>query len=251
MPMALCLFILGLVWSLAARRRHFRRAPLLAIASLSLVAAADEAPLDHHTVGASVGGGRYMETCGGRRQYGSVGLHYAWTETHGTHSSLGFSIDAAGGSDEDMPFFLLRPVLRGETRWLGGGLGLSTGLLANNGSYFDTFQSGLSRPLGLMPTANLRLGPRDLFFVEARVMDARPSPLPNPYVVLALGIPIPSHGNDFERTTIRAGVSTAGFLLAPTIAFGEDWALDLSAAIGDEDTFDLSVGLRKHLVVRH
>ncbi len=255
MPLALCLFILGLAWSLAARGRRFRRAPLLAIATLSLVASADQAPParqrpDHHTVGASAGGGQYMETCGGPRQYGSAGLHYAWTDTRGPHSSLGLSVDAAGGVDEEMPFFMIRPAFRGESRWLGGGLGLSAGMLANNGEYFDTFQTGHSAPLGLLPTAHLRLGPSDLFFVEGRFMDARPSPLPNPFVSLGLGFPIPSHGNPFERTTIRAGVSTSGFTLAPTIAFGEDWAIDLHGAIGDEHTYGFSVGLRKHLAAR-
>lgn len=265
MPLALYLLILGLAWSFAARARRFRRLPLLALASISLVAAADPPPPDarppgaagYHTVGGSTAGGSYMEVCGGVHQYGSGALHYAWTDPLGPHSSVGFSIDAGGGVDRELgsaeditPFFVLRPAARADSRWLGGGLGVAVGALARNGAYTDTFATQSRMPLGLLPLAQLRIGPRDLFFIEGRFMDARPSPLPNPIVTAALGFPINSLHNGYEATTIRLGVGSAGFLVAPTLVFGDGWALDLSGAVGDEHTYDLSIGLRKHLATR-
>lgn len=257
MPLALCLLLLGLSWAVAARARRFQRAPLLVLGSFFLVAAADETPPDHHTVGGSVGGGSYMEACGGVHRYGSGNLHYAWTDSLGPHSSVGFSVDAGGGleaevrsAEDPVPFFVLRPAARAESRWIGGGLGLAVGALARNGTYTDSFRMQTEVPLGLLPLAHLRLGPRDLFFVEGRLMDARPTPVPNPFLSFALGFPINRLHNGFEPTTVRLGIGSAGFLVAPTFVFGEGWAVDLSAAVGDEHTYDMSLGLRRHLAVR-
>ena len=65
-----------------------------------------------------------------------------------------------------------------------------------------------------------------------------PNPAPDLLVAQAL------------RETCRMRIGTGGFLVAPTFVFGEGWALDLSGAVGDEHTYDLSLGLRKHLAAR-
>lgn len=240
--MTTMLFALAL-WLLVRARRG--RLGILVLSLPFAIAAA--APPDHQQVGASAAGGRYVQTCGGPRRYGNVGLHYAWTDTRGPHTSLGGSVDLAVGQDEELLIVAARPMVRADSRLIGGGLGFNGGFLVSDGGYLDPLRTNRARPPALLPAASLRLGPRDIAFAELGLLDGRPTAFPKPLLSATLGVALPRLSHEYERSAVRLGISGQGFTLAPTLALPGGWSLDLTAALGDAETWGGSVGLRRFL----
>jgi hypothetical protein len=254
---AVPLLTLGLTisgfWLLRRRQRRLRHAWLVGF--VGLLVAADEveelplpepSPIWHagsatpaqHSVEIGGGGGAF-QTCAGVRHYGDLGAMYRYSTPISDQTNLTV---AAGGYGAYTPGYVDawsgagRASVGLEHRWIGGAIGVMAGLP----SRADTVASYV------LPTASLRIGPRDMVFVDANLFDANPTPLPGPMFEVGAGLAFPALGNKWEPLRFRAGVSGMGVYFAPTIPLGDLGNLELTGAYGDPATWGASARLKLH-----
>lgn len=237
----------GLValWALRRRAGRLRPAWLLGVLLLSMGVDAPEeepswfdpgaAPPAHHTIEAGLGVGSY-QTCSGPHRYGQVGAMYRYTAPLGPHTAFTAAGGGYGAVDDDALAGAARGAVGLEHRWVGGEVGLIVGRLHH--------EAPLETPI--LPAASLRIGPRDIVFVDASVMDQSPGPLPGPFVEAGMGVALPSLGNAWEPFRLRAGISGAGFYLAPSFPVGEAANVELVGAYGDSHTWAATARVRLH-----
>ncbi len=249
-PLATLGLVMVAAWLVRRRPGRLRHAWIVGFGAL-LVAAdeVEELPLPdanpippggeaipaRHTMEVGLGGGSF-QTCAGPRTYGDVGAMYRYTTPISAQTNLtaaagtyvAYSDEASGG---------LRASVGLEHRWMGGSLGLMAGSLRRE----DTLESPV------MPTASLRLGPRDMIFAEAGILDESPAPLPGPLMALGAGVAFPKLGNSWEPLRIRAGVSGMGAYLSPSFPIGEFGNVEIVGAYGDPATWGVSGVLRVHV----
>jgi hypothetical protein len=229
-------------WAIRRRPGRLRPAWLLGFGTLLVAADATE-PLPwldagtaapaHHTLDVGMGGGSY-QTCGGPRTYGDVGAMYRYETPISSQTSVAISAGAYGGSDGGEYNGAGRLSLGLEHRWIGGGLGVVAGALHR--------ESPLGTPV--LPTASLRLGPRDKIWIEGSFLDTSPAPLPGVGFTVGAGVAFPRLGNQWEPLAIRGGMSLQGAWLAPSFPVGENATLEVVGAYGDRSTWGATVRIR-------
>lgn len=239
-PLFTLLLVVGTTWLLRRRPGRLRPAWLVGAALLLVAAdASDPVPADargaSHTVEGGFAGGSY-QTCSGARNWGGAGAMYRYTTPISEQTDLTVAGGAFGGADGTDPFFGGRGEIGLEHRWAGGALGVVGGALRRDGAF---------RP-PVLPTGRLRLGPRDMVFLDGNLFAMGPTPIPGSLVEVGAGIAFPRLGNQWEPFRVRAGFSLSGFYLSPTVPLGDVGNLELSGAYGDPDTWGVSTLVRVH-----
>ncbi|MDP2314000.1 MAG: hypothetical protein Q8P41_13920 [Pseudomonadota bacterium] len=256
-PLLTLLLVTLTTWLVRRRPGRVRHAWLVGI--IALLVAADEVeelPLpeptpggaggqalsERHTVEFGVGGGQF-QTCAGVRQYGDLGATYRYTtpisaQTNLTVSGGGYAAFSGIANEPGVtPSGAVRGSVGLEHRWAGGSVGVIAGAPMREDTITGT---------PVLPTATLRIGPRDMFFVDANLFDVSPAPLPGPLLELGVGIAFPRYGNQWEPLRLRGGVSGMGVFLSPTLPVGEIGNLDITGAYGDPNTWGVSARMRLH-----
>lgn len=243
-PLLLVAGVVVATWLLRRRPGRLRPAWILGFGALLLAAdpagspplPGEPSPGPHHTIEAGFGAGGY-QTCGGARTYAGMGAMYRYTTPISDQTDLvvgggGYRVvdgaDLTGG---------VRAEVGLEHRWIGGAVGGLAGRLSRT----DTVDARV------LPAARLRLGPRDVFFLEANLLDGDPMPLPGPWFEVGAGVAFPALGNRWEPLGVRAGLNAGGVYLAPSLPLGEAGNLEVMGAYGDPDTWGASARVRLHL----
>ncbi len=201
---------------------------------------------ERHTVEIGVVGGHFM-TCAGVHGYGDLGASYRYTKPISAQVNL--TVTAGGYAALTGLVTEAAPALSGgvlgavglEHRWVGGSVGVLAGALT---------RAEDEAPSPVMPTATLRIGPRDVFFIDGSVLAVSPAPLPGPVFDVGAGIAFPRLGNQWEPLRIRAGLSGMGFFVSPTVPVGEIGNLDIKAAFGGPNDWGASAAMRVHFAAR-
>lgn len=188
-----------------------------------------------HTVEFGGGGGQF-QTCAGPRTYADVGAMYRYTTPISAQTNLTASAGSYGALSWGTPSGGVRGSVGLEHRWIGGSVGVLAGALKRE----DTVDAPV------LPTATLRLGPRDMVFLDANLFDVSPAPLPGAVLELGGGVAFPKLGNRWEPFRVRAGMSLAGVYVAPTIPLWQVGNVDVIGAYGDPSTWGVSARIRLH-----
>ncbi|GAI97967.1 unnamed protein product [marine sediment metagenome] len=176
--------------------------------------------------------GGYHETCGPDHTYNIGGVGVSQTHKYGEFQKLNYGIRGYIGQDWNggkVTVYGVNPYIKYDFRLIGIGGGGHLGNLIFDGD-----------ELNLFPQLDLRLGPYDIFFVEAQLADHFPGSWPA--TVFKLGI-----GTGFELkdgTSLRFGISDAGFYLNPYIPIENGLVVDPFFSYGDKSTYQ--IGLRLH-----
>ena len=191
-----------------------------------------------HSIELGMGAGQF-QTCSGARTYGDVGAMYRYTtpisrETNATAAGGGYLAYQDGGTQVSGGG---RASVGLEHRWAGGEVGLMFGALERESALGSV----------VVPTLEARLGPRDMFFVEAGLFTESPAPLPGPVAHGGVGFAFPALGNSWEPLVVRAGINGLGFYVAPTVPVGGLGNVEISVAYGDVSNWGASALLRLHL----
>lgn len=252
-PVVTVLLVVVGTWLLRRRPGRLRHAWIVGIGTLLVAADAAEEieplPLPEpqpwlsggravparHTVEFGGGGGQF-QTCAGPRSYADVGAMYRYTTPISAQTNLTASAGSYGALSWGTPSGGVRGSVGLDHRWAGGSVGVLAGAL----SRADTVDARV------MPTATLRLGPRDMFFLDASVLDISPAPLPGPIVEAGAGVAFPKLGNRWEPFRVRGGVSGSGVYLSPTIPLWDLGNIDVIGAYGDPSTWGVSARVRLH-----
>lgn len=197
---------------------------------------AGEASDAQHILEVGVGGGSY-QTCGGARTYGNAGAMYRYSAPISAQTNVTVGLGSYVALDGQTPSGGVRGSVGVEHRWAGASVGVVAGSLRRA----DTVEAPA------LPTATLRLGPRDKVFLDASFLDQAPGPLPGPMLELGGGLAFPAAGNRWEPLRVRAGVGAQGVYVAPTLPIGEVGNLEVMGAYGDPDTWGVSARLRMHV----
>lgn len=239
------------VWLLRRRPGRLRPVWLLGFGTLLVAADATELPDPpspwgageampaHHTIEGGFGGGSY-QTCSGSRRYGLGGAMYSYTTPISQQTNVVVSGGLFGGIDGTAGNGGGRASVGFEHRWIGGSIGAVGGYLHR--------ESVLDAPI--LPTATLRLGPRDMVFLDASFADQSPGPIPGPIAELGAGIAFPKLGNSWEPLRIRAGLNMQGIYVAPSFPVGDIANVEVMGAYGDSATWGGSAVVRFHLDAR-
>jgi prolipoprotein diacylglyceryltransferase len=167
----------------------------------------------------SGGTGSYQEICGGVNKYGQVGVGVARTERWGEFTRLRYGIQGFYHvQDWDFPSVMVRPFVGGECRWAG----LEAGALLREGD--------------ILPCARLRLGPADIAYVEAALIDHEKGLEP----IIKLGI----GSSHWDWGSLHAGISDAGVYIEPDVRTNFGLSVSPFVAYGGSDVWQLGVGLR-------
>ena len=243
-PLVSLLVVVTTAWLLRRRPGRARPAWLVAfVAVLSAADAVDDLPLPaepdarsaSHTVEVGFAAGSY-QTCAGPRTWGGGGAMYRYQKPVSAQTDLTLAAGAFVGADGADPFGGGRAEIGVEHRWAGGAVGVVAGSLHR--------ESTLTTPV--LPTARLRLGPRDMVFADASVFAMGPTPIPGSLLEAGAGVAFPRLGNRWEPFQVRAGLSLSGIYLSPTIPLGQVGNLDLFGAYGDPDTWGVTTRVRVH-----
>lgn len=188
--------------------------------------------LPYTTFGAAASTGSYVESCGGAHRATVMGGSVTRTLPVGTDSWTDLRVYGFGGTDRDDHARVGIGGVGGsvavDTRWVGAGIGLLAGNLVVD---------GLPEPV--FPTAHLRLGRLDRFYLEGRLAEHEPVGIPLPGITVGAGFGVGDGGR------LGAGVSMAGFYLTGLIP-AERWGFEPFAAWGSTENwqFGLAVGAR-------
>ena len=125
-------------------------------------------------------------------------------------------------------------------RWFGVGLGGVAGALMGRGNFSD-------QPI--LPSASLRLGPRDILYAEAMFLQHGSGPFPGVFARAGLVGTGRRWGTEYQPLQIAFGVSTNGFYIAPRIGFAKHFAAEIFGAYGDTEHWEASVRLRAYAPV--
>ena len=174
--------------------------------------------------------GQYEETCGPVHSYHVGGLGISRTVKSDQFKQLEFGLRAYAGYDENGGSYHIRginPYVQADSRWVGFGVGIHTGDLFIDGS-----------PGNSLWQVSLRIGPYDKFFVEGRLGDHFPGPIPSPVVKLGIGFGLKNDGS------LRFGVSDAGFYVHPYLPLNHNLVMSPFFAWGDKNTSQLGITLK-------
>lgn len=188
-------------------------------------------PSEYYTVGGSGMTGRYwIESCGGSRTYynysalGVSGSYNYMLNQHTQYSSRAqlYFGGERGGSNTTA---FTGVGIKAQADWQYLGLGL--GALADKHSD------------GLLPIVGIRLGSLSGFFVEGRLLDHEPTPIPAPGIHLGIGFGSPT------GETTRLGISGAGFYFQGNYLTKSHFEISPFIAFGDPDTYQLGLAIRR------
>ncbi len=190
----------------------------------------DEYPRSYYTLGGSAMTGRYADICGTTRQYTVGGASFGYTHQESpTRKYSGRAQVFYGGERAELDN--LRQSIRGaalsgsgDWEWFGFTLGGITG----------------DEEAPVLPILGLRLGQPEGFFVDARLLDHEPTPLPAPALQLGLGYRSLTTGSQ-----LRLGISDAGFFIGGTWVTGGGTEIQPFLAYGDEQHHQLGLALRQ------
>ena len=197
---------------------------------------------ERHTIEFGVGGGQFP-SCAGVNHYADAGALYRYSKPISRETNLTVTGGAYGavvgllGNSKLHPSGGVRGSVGLDHHWVGGSVGLMAGALRREAS-------GTNVPI--LPTATLRLGPRDSFFIDGNLFDVSPAPMPGPILEVAAGIAFPRLGNRWEPFRVRAGMSADGVFVSPTIPIADLGNLDVTAAYAGETNWGASARMRVH-----
>jgi prolipoprotein diacylglyceryltransferase len=205
-------------------------------------------------------GGEYVQTCGGPHRYTAGGVGVSYREPLGPDADWSAGVQFASGVDDGPAevdetgevvgdgrdrLWMAMPRAELETRWIGAGLGFTFGQLRFDGGAAG-MQLSRNSTIGILPGGKLRLGPRDLVWVEGRVWFHDPAPSPSPVIEVGVGVALertlPSHWS-----TVRFGIADSGFFVSPTLPLKNGLEIEPFASVGDLDTWQLALNVRFHL----
>jgi phosphatidylglycerol:prolipoprotein diacylglycerol transferase len=224
------------------RRQHWAMVPaslVMAVFLMSQAAIDQTVPVGtvQESVEVGVGGtyGRYRETCGNTHRYWSTGAGAAYSYNMGGKHQIDagikayYSYDREPGTQEENYLAGGNPYVEYQNRWVGAQLGVHIGNLLTNGQQRT-----------ILPSAQLRIGPSDLFFAEGRVYSAGFAPIPGTFAQVGIG-----SGFGLKNGTVfRLGMGTMGVYLHPSIVVQKDFLLEPMLSYGDESNWQFGLGLR-------
>jgi phosphatidylglycerol---prolipoprotein diacylglyceryl transferase len=223
-------------WAIAAVHRMTVRTAWVgatpAVAGLFVLQAAVDTAADRRpftTVGVAGTTGSYVESCGGARRVGAVGVSVARTTPMGAESWVVARAQGFVGSDEDLGIGGVGFTVAAEGPWVGAGIGLLAGSVAIDGGRESVF-----------PAAHLRLGRRESVFLEGRLAEHEPVGLPIPAISLGIGVGVGG------GSTAGLGIGGSGFYGTGRFMSGA-WEFEPYLAAGDADIYQLSFAVRKRL----
>ncbi len=186
----------------------------------------EEPPQAYCSVTAGGAVGRYTEICGDVYDYTEGGLAVSRTDDLGKAGRLEYGLGGSFDRTDDDIMALARIFARYDHRWAGLGLG------GYGGYYVDNYPGGSV----LLPSASLRLGPEDIFYLEGALFD-QPSGF-QPMIRAGIGfLSLERH-----RATLRLGLSLmSGFYAHPSFAVGKN--VVVSPFLAYADRHDYHVGL--------
>lgn len=244
-PLATVFLVAFWVWLL--RRQPGRARPLWIVLPAGALIAADAVPLPSsasdweaalpgsHMVGGGFAAGSY-QTCSGPRQYSDAGLMYRYSTPVSRETSLSAGGGVYGGLDGSEYLYGAVHASGGiEHRYAAGRIGVVAGGLMGQGEPLET---------PVLPTASVRLGPRDLVWAEAAVFESNPAALPGDYFHAGAGVAVRSVRNPWEPLAFRGGISSGGIYLGSSFPLGEVGAGDLLLAYGDSSTWRFALNGR-------
>jgi hypothetical protein len=209
-----------------------------------------EYPYSYYTAGGGAMTGAYAETCGPLHRYTVGGASMGYTHVTGPNTRYSVRGQLFAGTDrverglyedgfqpgrsESSTILGLSAMGQYDAPFLGVGLGGVVGKLVLDG---DT-QS-------LLPSASLRIGRLDRFFVEGRIFSHEPAPVPGPGLKLGAGFAIDPRGS-----TVRFGVSDAGVFGGANIVTRGGFEIDPFVAYGDEDVYQIGLAARQRFGFR-
>jgi prolipoprotein diacylglyceryltransferase len=235
----------GTLW-LSSRSIRWTGAPVAAVAVLTFTPqvhpdTVPAYPYHFYTVGGGGATGSYVESCGGRRRYTMGGASLGYTRVVSPDTRYSFDGAIFGGRDElasrDNPGNQDDHTLAGlsvfgqiDAGWVGFGLGGMAGRMVLDGEVTEP----------VLPSAMLRLGRADGFFLDGRVLRRLPAALPAPAIQLGLGAAVSETGS-----TARLGFSDAGFFVAGNLVTPQGLEFDPFVAVGDSETYYLGLTVRQ------
>lgn len=244
-PMASLWLVVVAAWLL--RRQPGRVRPAWIVVPACLLVAADEVPLPgapggwnealpgSHMVGGGFSAGSY-QTCSGARQYSDAGLIYRYSTPISGETSLNVGGGLYGGLDGGEYLYGAGHAEGGiEHRWAAARIGFVAGGLMGQGAPLDT---------PVVPSAAVRLGPRDIAWLDAGMFDSTPAALPGELFRVGAGVAVRSVHNPWEPLAFRAGVASGGVYLGSSFPLGEVGAGDLLLAYGDPATWRFALNGR-------
>lgn len=195
-------------------------------------------PHSYFTVGGSGMTGKYWtESCGGDRtyyNYSALGVSGSYNYIPNQHTSYSARTQLYLGSEKEggRTYSFKGIGIKAQADWHYIGLGL--GVLAED-----------YKGNGPLPIVGIRLGSLSGFFLDGRILDHEPSPLPLPGILLGIGFGSPT-GN-----TTRLGISGAGFYFQGNYLTETHTEISPFIAFGDANTFQLGLAVRYRLYAPH
>jgi prolipoprotein diacylglyceryltransferase len=198
-------------------------------------AAIDQEPMEESWVEAGMGvaAGSYPETCGSTHTFGALGLGGQYTRNWDGRHQIEAGARGYFGSDKtdslQRDFIGAQPYFGYQNRWVGVEVNGNVGQLVVN-----------AQERTFIPGAALRLGPSDLAFLEGRIFTSGYTPLPSSFWRIGVG----SGLGLLNGTVIRAGLSSNGVYVNPTLVFSQKFMVEPLAAYADRNNYQFGLGLR-------
>jgi len=200
-------------------------------------------PYHHYTVGAGIGTGSYVESCGGRRRYTSGGATLAYTRVVSPNTKYTFDGAVFAGRDspaerantgdwDDHGLGGVSVFGQIDTPYVGFGLGGLAGRMVLDGDAEEP----------LLPSGMLRFGRLDGYFIDGRVLRRLPSAVPAPVIQVGLGTQVTESGS-----ILRVGFSDAGFFANANLVTRGGLEFDPFVAVGNSETYHLGMSVRQRL----
>lgn len=246
-PVLPLLFAAGLVVGL----RHRSRAGAgLLLATTTVMCGADfsDEPEGDDTlvvgVGSSVGG--YREVCGGAHRYAGGAVTAEYRRRVDDHLELTTSLQVASAVDSERVVaevgtetireagVTVQPLVGFDQRYFALSLG----------AHMGRFAQGVDG--WIVPSGRIRIGPRNLFFVDSALADDFANPLPGGVFRLGVGFGLPplSEVGRWNHPVLRLGVGTSGLYGGAEVGIGRRLRVDALVAYADEETWRGSIGLK-------
>ncbi len=201
-------FIIRCILSLSRQYKIFYRIPI-ALASITVLESSLDTTVTKDTLKnifyVEIDGGymkgSYVEICGGVYPYsaGGISLSGFYQDPYNTI----FGINIKGFKIPEWEDYALAENFILNHRFFCLDLGAGH-LIQGAGDYMD---------IESYPSLGLRLGPRDIMFIEGEFLKHMPADLPSPLIKLGIGFGT----GKINETTVHIGISEAGFYVNPVL----------------------------------
>lgn len=243
-PVVPLLFAVGL---LVGIRHRSRAGAGFLLAATTVMCGADYSeeplPVDSVTIGVGTAGGRYQEICGPSRRYVGGAVSAEYRRTVARDLEITGSLQAGGAADTALEpndvrvtrlGFSVQPLVGFDHRYFALALG------AHFGRFNPETESAV------VPSGRVRIGARDLFFVDASLADDFAGPFPGMIARVGLGFGLPPvfEPGAWNHPILRLGVSSTGLVGAAEIGVGRQFRIDALVAYGDRNYSRGSIGLK-------